>query len=480
MTGVLTVMSEKASPKKDKKIISGLGLKYKIALLFSALIILTVGIVTLITIVREVSDKKDDADVRMANTAATIKLGMDILPPDRLDEWVNSLYSIRFDTKSYNLDLVYVLIEGRDGERILSSMNPRARVEGSPLGTLEPHELRDKKIKGLRKVEAEITDSETGAVKSKISLGYYLLNLNRGIIKTVIEALLITSVLVIFAVMLSFFFSDRIVRPLHSLVAGMEAVAGGNFEEKIPVRTTDEIGFLTTSFNRMTEGLKEREFIKDTFKRYVTREVADKILSQRDDIVLSGERRNVTVLFADIKGFTPMAESTPPVELVSTLNDYFSAMIDVIFKYEGVLDKFIGDAIMAFWNAPLDQDHPGLRAVAAALEMRKSLVALNQKRGEQGKSPIHMGIGINTGEAVAGTIGSEKKMEYTVIGDTVNVAQRLESITQKGQILISESTYRMAAKRLVVHELPPQSLKGVQRPIKIFEVEKIIRSGEKR
>ena len=145
-------------------------------------------------------------------------------------------------------------------------------------------------------------------------------------------------------------------------------------------------------------------------------------------------------------------------------------MIDIIFKYEGVLDKFIGDAIMAFWNAPLDQKNPALRAVLAAYEMQRALVAVNKRRQSEKKPPINMGAGINTGEAVAGTIGSEKKMEYTVIGDTVNVAQRLESVTLPGQILISESTYRKTGGRIIVRELPPKALKGILRQVRIFDV----------
>lgn len=462
---------------KNSKNKMGLSLKYKIALLSSAVIVLVMIVITTISISREVASKKADADLRIANTAAMIKLSIDLMPPNKLNDWVNSLYSVRFETKNYNLDLVYILIEDGRGEYIVSSMNPRARVEDSPFDEINPIDIRDLKTKGLRKVKVEVADEGAGNVKSSIYLGYYLKNLNRYILGMVIQALAVTSILIVISVALSFYFANWLTRPVKELVSGMEAVADGDFKKKIEVKTTDEIGYLTNSFNKMAEGLNEREFIKDTFKRYVTREIAEKILSQKEDIVLSGERRDVTVLFADIKGFTPMAESTPPVELVSTLNDYFSVMIDVIFKYEGVLDKFIGDAIMAFWNAPLDQDHPGLRAVAAALDMQKALLDFNKRRERVGKPPIYMGIGINTGEAVAGTIGSEKKMEYTVIGDTVNVAQRLESITKKGQVLISESTYRMTTGRLVTTELPPQTLKGLLRPIKIFEVVEIKKSG---
>jgi len=465
------IITPKKGVIKNKKT-PGLSLTYKIALLASILVTVSMVLATVITVRREVEQKKDDADVRMANTAAMIKLAMDSMPVKALDGWVQSLYSVRFDTKEYNLDLVYVIIADSDGNFIVSTGNPRVQVEGGVgTGVTSPQELLDRDVHGLRKVEVEITDKETGRITSTIYLGYYLLNLYKSIfLHTVLRAVLITIVLIAAAVVFSYLLAKRLTEPIHDLVLGMESVADGDFSRKVQVSTGDEIGFLADTFNSMADGLKEREFIKDTFKRYVTREVADKILSQKDDIVLTGEKREVTVLFSDIRGFARMAEEISPVELVSTLNDYFSAMIDIIFKYEGVLDKFIGDAIMAFWNAPLDQKNPALRGVLAAYEMQRALVAINKKREAAGKAPINMGVGINTGEAVAGTIGSEKKMEYTVIGDTVNVAQRLESVTLPGQILISESTYRKTGGYVLARKLPPRALKGILRQVRIFDV----------
>ncbi len=449
----------------------GMDLKYKMALVMTLIIVIVMGLMTTITINREVATKKNDADLRIAGIATMIKLTMGTMPRENFVRWVNSLYSVKYETKSYNLDLVYIIVEDEEGEYNVSTINPKASLRGSDSDVdIVPAEMVNLNIKGLKKVEVSITDKDTKKIKSSIYLGYYLKNLQKGIWEMVGKSLAVTFLLIILAIFVSFFFSNRLTRPINSLVSGMEKVADGKFATRVPVTTTDEIGFLANSFNKMTEGLKEREFIKDTFKRYVTREIADQILSQKNKIVLTGEKRVVTVLFADIKGFTPMAEKTPPVELVSTLNDYLSVMIDIIFKYEGVLDKFIGDAIMAFWNAPLDQEQPPLKAVMAALEMQSALVALNARRERQGKHPLFIGIGINTGEAVAGTIGSEKKMEYTVIGDTVNVAQRLESITEKGQVLISESTYLKTRNRLVAKELPSRALKGLKRDIKIFSV----------
>lgn len=467
-----TQPAKKTAIKKDVKGgKKGLSLKYKIALLSSSIIFLVMSLMTVISLDREITTKKVDADLRMAGIMTMIRLGMTLMPHNQLEELVNSLYKIGYNTKKYNLDLVYVLIEEPEDTYILNSINPKVRKEdGSKTESIDPITLKDSRVKDLRKIEMPIKDSGTGNIKGVINVGYYLLDLNQGIGEMVMESIAVTIIFIVLALLMSILLANRLTRPIKDLVSGMESVSEGDFQRKVEVTTSDEIGFLATSFNQMTDGLREREFIRDTFKRYVTREIADKLLSQKDDVILTGEKRMVTVLFADIKGFTPMAENTPPVELVNTLNDFFSVMIDVIFKYEGILDKFIGDAIMAFWNAPLEQNQPALKAVTAALHMQKGLMGLNKRRVDRGKFPISMGIGINTGEAVAGVIGSEKKMEYTIIGDTVNVAQRLESVTEPGQVLVSESTYMLTGGRLSANELPAKPLKGIKRPIKIFNV----------
>ncbi|MDP7422858.1 MAG: adenylate/guanylate cyclase domain-containing protein, partial [bacterium] len=222
--------------------------------------------------------------------------------------------------------------------------------------------------------------------------------------------------------------------------------------------------------NYMVDGLRERDRIKDTFQRYVTRQVADEILSGREQVHLSGEKREVTILFSDIRGFTSMSETLRPEQVVSLLNEYLSLMIDVIFKYEGTLDKFIGDGIMALFGAPIVHDNDPERAVRTALEMQRKMSELNNRRTSRREQAIYIGIGINTGEVVAGNIGSSKRMEYTVIGDHVNVAARIESQTTGGQVLISENTYHKIRDKFSIRELPPTRVKGKEIPIKMYEV----------
>ncbi len=212
------------------------------------------------------------------------------------------------------------------------------------------------------------------------------------------------------------------------------------------------------------------ERIKDTLARYVSTQVAEEILKNRDGMKMEGERRLVTILMSDLRGFTALAERIPAEEVVRQLNGYFEIMIDVIFKYRGTLDKFIGDAILAVYGAPVpDEDHAE-RAVRTALEMQAAMHAYNADRVARGEEPLHMGIGINSGEVVAGNIGSEKRLEYTVIGDPVNLAQRIESRSGRGEILIAAETFERVKDLVEVEALPEMVVKNRVQPIRVYRL----------
>jgi class 3 adenylate cyclase len=257
-------------------------------------------------------------------------------------------------------------------------------------------------------------------------------------------------------------------KPIKAIAAGLGRIRDGDFDYRLPVKRRDELGRLASDFNHMAEGLRDREFIKTTFKRYVTKQVAEKILTQKDAISLAGEKREVTVLFSDLEGFTGFAERHAPHDVVALLNEYLTIMIDIVFAYEGALDKFLGDGVMAYWNAPLDQDHAPLKAAVAAVELQHAIADFNRRRIAAGKEPVYAGIGISTGEVVAGNIGSEKKMEYTVIGDKVNLAQRLEGQTDRGQILVCGATYMWIKDYVYATPLPPSRLKGKTDPVPMY------------
>jgi adenylate cyclase len=210
--------------------------------------------------------------------------------------------------------------------------------------------------------------------------------------------------------------------------------------------------------------------IKRAFTRYVAREVVEEILKDPENLVLSGERREVTVLFCDVRGFTPMSERLSPEEVVLLLNDFYTLMIETTFKHDGTLDKFLGDAVMAIFGAPIAHPDHSLRAVRTALAMQEGIVELNARRLKDGKERIAVGIGVSAGEAVAGTVGTVDRMEYTVIGDTVNLAARLESSAKPGQILISQPTYAAVRAAVDVRPLGPIHVKGKEEEVDVYEV----------
>jgi adenylate cyclase len=229
------------------------------------------------------------------------------------------------------------------------------------------------------------------------------------------------------------------------------------------------VGILFYRF--MTEE-KEKRWIKSTFSHYLSAHVMESILSDPGRLRLGGQRETLTVLFSDIRGFTTISEALKPEEVVELLNEYLSKMVEIVFKYDGTLDKFIGDAVMAFWGAPVAQKDHAKKAVLCAIEMIEELKKLQEKWRAEGKKIIEIGIGVNTGDMVVGNMGSKVKMEYTVIGDNVNLGSRLEGLNKefKTHIIISDSTYQIVKDFIEVHPLGSVRVKGKEKPVEIYEV----------
>ena len=179
---------------------------------------------------------------------------------------------------------------------------------------------------------------------------------------------------------------------------------------------------------------------------------------------------------SDIRGFTRMSEGANPAAVVDMMNEYFEQMVEVVFKYEGTLDKFMGDGIMALWGAPVVHPDDALRSVSCALEQMDMLARFNRRRVEENQEPLAIGIGIHTGPLVAGYIGSSKALSYTVIGDVANTSARVCGIAAPGQILVSEATLARLQNRVEVDELPPANLKGKEKPFRIFNVKRLVPS----
>jgi adenylate cyclase len=215
----------------------------------------------------------------------------------------------------------------------------------------------------------------------------------------------------------------------------------------------------------------EREAVtRERFQRLLSPAIAELVVSGEVEVEKGGQTRETTVFFSDIRGFTAMSEKRTAQQIVDMLNEYFELMVEHIFKWEGTLDKFVGDEIMALFGSPVHHDDDAYRAVKVAVEQMNALEEWNLMRVAEGEDPIKIGIGINSGDVIAGYLGSSKSLEYTVIGDVVNTASRLCSAAQAGQIIISRSTYDRVKDHFEVEELPPASLKGKSLPQRLFNV----------
>ena len=219
----------------------------------------------------------------------------------------------------------------------------------------------------------------------------------------------------------------------------------------------------------------QRQRIKSVFGRYVSRRVVDQMLQSGQDF-FEGQRRTMSVLFSDLRGFTSTSERLDTDTVVRMLNEHLSAMTEVVLEHNGTLDKFIGDCVMAFWNAPVDQPYHAWQAVCTAVQMRAAHEKLLGEWKRRGLEPIHIGIGINTGEMFVGNIGDERKSSYTVIGDHVNLASRLEGVAAGGQILITERTLAPIRDRVRVEELEPVRVKGKSMVIPVYNVQELLSS----
>jgi len=217
---------------------------------------------------------------------------------------------------------------------------------------------------------------------------------------------------------------------------------------------------------------KERKQVEQLFGKFVSPQILEKLLADKASAGFGGQRKVMTVLFSDIRGFTSLSERNSPDEVIAVLNEYITEMVEVILAHNGTLDKYIGDAIMAFYNDPVEMDDHALRAVQTAVAMRKKLAELNEKWINEGKEPLNIGIGINTGEMIVGHMGSPRLVDYTVIGDNVNLASRIESLTKQynATILVSEETYNNLQGKVEAVYRDEVVVKGRSKPVKIYEI----------
>jgi adenylate cyclase len=363
------------------------------------------------------------------------------------------------DPRKINV-LLATTFDGKGREALVSTLRERAFV---------PQQITDVSLNRERYVSYLLplrTETGTAAVLLQRSLDRELapyLRLERTYLILALLGLAIS-------VAVGIWIARGVSKPVLQLAEGARKIGEGDYQHRVNVNQPDEMGLLAASFNHISKGLAERDQVRDLLGKVVSPAVAAELL--RKDVTLGGEEREVTVLFSDVRSFTNMCEALAPQEVLGILNRYFTRMSTIVEAHGGVVDKYVGDAIMALFGAPLANADDADRAMKTALEMCEALDELNAQQQVRGHPAIKVGIGINTDVVIAGNMGSQTRLNYTVIGDGVNLASRLEGLTKTPEyatrIIISSTTLAKAKGRYQTRLLGQVAVKGKQKPTEIY------------
>jgi len=301
----------------------------------------------------------------------------------------------------------------------------------------------------------------------EVHVGFSIDFIERLIHKAQLTIIVITLFIIIFGCCIAVFLGFHFSRPISNLVQATQEIGSGNYRHKIILDRNDELGNLATAFNRMGDELWKNSLMQKSFGKYIGSEVLEMIMANPESLWLKGHRSEATIVFTDIRGFSLYSEVKEPEEIVEKLNQYFEIATRTIRYHGGYVDKFIGDAVLGVFGVPVYKENHVIRAVMAALDMQKAFF----EKGKNGNDLLQsVGIGINSGVVVSGNIGSQDRMEYTVIGNSVNLAAHLYRLASPGEIIISKSVYTNIKALIEVEPLPPQYIKGKSEPVETFKL----------
>jgi adenylate cyclase len=456
---------------KNKLLCVRIPIRVKLSIAITFIIWVTILILSFVTLARQ-RDQLYLQTVRMGqvslnyfeNNARIPLLNDDILRLNRLIKEAESVEGILY---AIIVDRQQVIKAHTDHDKIGTTLQPFGKAEGASRGQ-DIHYFNytlpsGKHVLNLSKTIA-FKNKQLGVVHVGISLDFIKHLIRKETVSILMMSLFIILLGISIAILLGIGFS----RPISKLVLATKEIGKGNFQYRIDMIRRDEFGDLATAFNFMAGELFKKLLIQKSFGRYVSPEVLDMILSNPEHSWLKGTRSEASILFTDVREFTAYSEITKPEEVVEALNEYFGIATQFILEYGGYVDKFIGDAVLGVFGVPVPHTDHAERAVRAAVAMQKEL----QQRANQNRNPLlsRIGIGMNTGVVVSGNLGSQVKMEYTVIGDCVNIASRLNGIAGPGQIIISKDIYRLTKDMVSVHPLPAQKIKGKSGLVEAFQV----------
>lgn len=456
------------------KIWSNLSLGSKFTSLITALAMLTVVVLTFMTIQRERGNFEKEllekADLFLETVSLTMR---DQLYRAQVDELLD-LANLVSDNPDLNFFIVYddegkALVDSRQSSALFSQ---KVDSLGAALVAHDPNSMytnweEDQLITGRVIILGRQPIGAVSAAFSTIPLDRKISTITQQGIALAVGVLLLGALLTIL-------FSRQITSPLMDLTEIVARMSNGDLTQRAGYISGDEIGRLGKAFNQMAEQLQEREWLRDMFGRFVSHEVAEAI--RTGQIKLEGENRSVSVLFCDIREFTSFSENHTPQEIVTLLNEFFPIVVQSAQKHNGMVNKFGGDSTLIVYGAPREVEDSAYQAVLTALDIRAAIEELNLQLEKQGKPPLRVGVGINTGVALAGAIGPNERQEYTVVGRTVNLAARIDGLNKQFpqyDILISGWTYMALGKnseRLHVKHLGAVPITGMREPVEIWAV----------
>jgi adenylate cyclase len=392
----------------------------------------------------------------------------------RKDVWVNYLFIVRKAEQDASVVLRIV-----DPEETLENATHVGDVFRSEIGHRMSWELVEV-ADGPARSERGVWLAATAPIRNRsgASVAALVVEVGADQIDARLRPILLTGaatglVGILFASLVAMLLSRHMSRPLLSLKKALEAIDKGQFDVQVEADSVKEFSEVAKTVKQLAAGLQERDKVKSAFGRYLSPQIMDSVMGAAKGPELHGERSKVTVMFCDIRGFTTMSENMRPEQVVQILNLVFDRMVTVIFKHGGTLDKFLGDGLMAIFGAPRQDTNQEEHAVRAALEIQQELDKMNRIEALHELPDIHVGIGINSGVAIVGNIGSPQRMEYTAIGDTVNLASRLQSTTSEMnlEILISEYTYNAVRGIFKARSVGEVKVKGRQDAVESYVIE---------
>jgi len=297
-------------------------------------------------------------------------------------------------------------------------------------------------------------------------------SLSQSLIETVNAIIAATIFMIILGIFTAYALGQRLSRPIHHLLDASKAIDNGDYSYRITEQRNDEIGSLIDGFNNMANGLLEKSQVENAFSRFVSTNVAKQIMDNLDSIKLGGQHVHATALFADIVGFTSMSEKLPPREVATLLNEYFTYISMACELFKGTIDKYMGDCAMVIFGVPVEDPDHQFNAISCAIMIQRLVERLNTIRVQQGKQAVYFRIGINSGEMLAGNMGSHDRMQYTVVGEAVNLAARLHTAAEQGQIVITDTLVKSADVqwRIIAHRHKSIELRGIAEPVTTYIV----------